>query len=107
VKEKHLFTSSHFPPNKIYLNFQVFLFDLKILFYHGSRLLFMHFIFFPWLINYDYVFWCNKSSTHSLLIWFWFWFNFSPFFEIMASRMVTSYGPQTLKWIKNRLRSHV
>jgi hypothetical protein len=76
VKDKHLFTSSHFSPNKFYLNIQIFSFDLKVLLYHGSRSLFTHFIFFLWPINYDWAFQCNKSSTHSLLIWFWFkiWF---------------------------------
>jgi hypothetical protein len=31
----------------------------------------MHFLPFPWPINYNYVFRCNKFCTHSLLIWFW------------------------------------
>jgi len=31
VKEKHLFTSSHFPPTKFYLNLQFFSFDFKVL----------------------------------------------------------------------------
>jgi hypothetical protein len=30
----------------------------------------MHFLLFPWSINYNPASWCNKSSTHSLLIWF-------------------------------------
>ncbi len=45
-KEKHLFTSSHFPSNKFYLNLHFF-FDLKVLLYHGFRPLFMHFLSFP------------------------------------------------------------
>ncbi len=74
-KEKHLFTSSYFPPNKFYLNFQFFSFDLKVLLYHGSRPLLTHFIPCPWPINYDCASQCNKS-THSLSIWFWLkiWF---------------------------------
>jgi len=32
VKEKHLFTSSHFPPNKLYLNFQFFPLTLRFYF---------------------------------------------------------------------------
>jgi hypothetical protein len=30
----------------------------------------MHFLPFPWPINYDIAFWCHKSPTHSLLIQF-------------------------------------
>jgi hypothetical protein len=71
VKEKHLFTSSHFPPNKFYLNLQFFSFDLKVLLYHGSRPLLLHFFLFPRSINYDFASQCNKSSTPSLSIWFW------------------------------------
>ncbi len=32
VKEKHLFTSSHFPPNKLYLNLQFFPLTLRFYF---------------------------------------------------------------------------
>jgi hypothetical protein len=32
VKEKHFFTSSHFPPNKFYLNLQFFPLTLKFYF---------------------------------------------------------------------------
>jgi hypothetical protein len=41
-----------------------------VLLYHGSRLLLMHSLPFPWPINYNHAFWCNESSTHSLSIWF-------------------------------------
>ncbi len=75
-----------------YLNLQFF--DLEVLLYHGFRSLFTPFLRFPWSINYDYAFRCNKSFTPSLSIWFWFWFDFFPLLEIMVSRMVTSYGPQ-------------
>jgi hypothetical protein len=34
----------------------IFSFDLKVLLYHGSRPLFMHFLLFPWPINYDHAF---------------------------------------------------
>jgi hypothetical protein len=53
----------------------------------------MHSLPFPWPINYNHVSWCNKSSTYSLLIWFWLKISY-PFYEIMASRMATSYRPQ-------------
>jgi hypothetical protein len=67
---KHLFTSSHFPPNKLYLNLQFFLWP-TVLLYHGSRPLPSRFFLFPWSINYDYAPQCNKFFTPSLLIWFW------------------------------------
>jgi hypothetical protein len=51
------------------------------------------FFLFLWLINYNHASWCNKFSTHSLLIWLWLKISF-PFLEIMALRMATSYGPQ-------------
>jgi len=59
VKEKHLFTSSHFPPNKLYLNLQFFPLTLRFYFtmildYH-SRLFFP----FPRFINYDCC--CNPT----------------------------------------------
>jgi hypothetical protein len=47
VKEKHLFTSSHFPPNKFYLNFQFFSLSLRFYFTmvlgHYSHLSFLLF----------------------------------------------------------------
>ncbi len=43
-KEKHLFTSSHFPPKKFYLNLH-FSFDFKVLFYHRYKLLHISFLF--------------------------------------------------------------
>jgi hypothetical protein len=80
VKEKHLLTSSHFPPNNFTKTFNFFSFNLKVLLYHGPRPLFTHFLPFPWFINYECSSQCNKSSTPSLLIWFWlkFWFLSSP-----------------------------
>ncbi len=89
---------SSFPPLFIFhqTNFTqtfIFSFDLKLLLYHGSMLLLMHFPTFPWPINYDRAFQCHKSFLHSLLIWFWLKIIF-PFLEIMASHMATSYKPQ-------------
>jgi hypothetical protein len=52
-----------------------------------------HLFIFPSLINYNLASWCNKSSTHSLLIWFWLKVSFS-FLKIMVSCMATYYGPQ-------------
>jgi hypothetical protein len=87
-----LFTFSHFPPNKFYLNL-FFSINLKVLLYHGSRPLLTPFLPSSWPINYNHTFWCNKSFTHSLPIWFWSKIYF-PFLEIMASCMATSYKPQ-------------
>jgi hypothetical protein len=53
-KEKHLFTSSHFPPTKFYLNLYFFSIDFKVLLYHGLRPLFTHFPPFPLSINYNH-----------------------------------------------------
>ncbi len=80
-------------PQPILLKLSIFPFDLKVLFYYGSRPLFMRFLLFPWPINYDCIFWCHKSPPtfiiNSILL------KISLLFlEIMASRMVTSYGPQ-------------
>jgi hypothetical protein len=85
----HLFPLS---PKKFYLNLHFFLWYWSLI-YHGSRPLLTHFLIFPWPTNYNCASWCNKSFTHSLLIWFWLKIYF-PFLEIMASRMVTSYEPQ-------------
>jgi hypothetical protein len=55
-KEKvpfHLFPLS---PQATLLRPSSFSFDIKVLLYHGSRPLFMHFFPFPWLINYDRAF---------------------------------------------------
>jgi hypothetical protein len=45
-KEKLLFASFHFPPTNFTQTF-IFSFDLKLLFYHGSRPLLTHFFPFP------------------------------------------------------------
>jgi hypothetical protein len=44
VKEKYLFTSSHFPPNQFLLKPSIFPFNLKVLLYHGSKPLLTHFL---------------------------------------------------------------
>jgi hypothetical protein len=81
------------PPQAILFRPSYFSLEIKVWFYHGSRLLFMHYLPFPWPINYDRAFWCHKSPTHSLSIRFgWKSLLFS--LEIMASHMATSYGPQ-------------
>jgi hypothetical protein len=51
VKEKSFSSLPTFSPKPSF-----FPFDLKILLYHGYRLLFTHLFLFPWLINYDRVF---------------------------------------------------
>ncbi len=102
-KEKHLFNTSQFPPNLFLLKPSFFPFDLKVLIYHGSKLLLMHFLPFFLHINYNHTSWCNKSSTHSLPIWFWSNIFF-PFLEIMASCMATSYELQVAQ-VKEELAS--
>ncbi len=104
-KEKHLFTFSHFPPNKFYLNLQFFSFDFKVLLYHGSKPLLTHFLPFPWPINYDCASRCNKSSTHSSPIWFWLNIFFI-FLEIMALCIGILTGLKLHKWMKNCFQSH-
>ncbi len=86
-----LITSFHFLPTN-FINF-FFPINLKVLFYHGFRPLFMHFLPFPWPINYNHTSRCNKSFTHSLRIWLKIE-DFFSFLEFMASRMTTSYKPQ-------------
>jgi hypothetical protein len=53
-KEKHLFNTSHFPPNLFLLKPSFFPFDFKVLIYHGSKLLLMHFLPFFLHINYNH-----------------------------------------------------
>jgi hypothetical protein len=96
-------TSSHFLPNKFYLNFHFFSIDLNILLYHGSRSLLTHFLSFPWPINYNPTFRCNKSSTHSLPIWLkiedFFFFALKLWCRICPCLMSLKLH----KWMKNRL----
>ncbi len=46
-------TSSHFPPKQLHLDLHFLSFDIKVLFYHGPKPLFMHALLLPWPINYD------------------------------------------------------
>jgi hypothetical protein len=70
-----------------------FSFDIKVLFYHGSRLLFMHFFIFPWPINYNHAF-LMLHVPHTFIVDS-FWLKiYSIVLEIMVSHMATSYGPQ-------------
>ncbi len=82
-----------FPPTNFTQTF-IFSFDFKLLLYHGSRPLLMHFLPFPWPINYDCTSRCHKSFPHLFPIWFWLKIYF-PFLEIMASHMATFYKLQT------------
>ncbi len=92
VKEKHLFVSSHFAPNKFKPS--IFSFDLKLLFYHGLRLLLTHILPFPrskvMIVHFNVT---SPPHLHCRFDFDWS-SDFFPFLEIMASHMVTSYGPQ-------------
>jgi hypothetical protein len=55
-KEKVLFHLFPLSPQATILRPSFFPFDIKVLLYHGSRLLFTHFFLFPWPINYDCAF---------------------------------------------------
>jgi hypothetical protein len=70
-KEKTPFHLFPFPPQRFYWNLQFFPLTFEVLLYHGSRLLFTHFLPFPWFINYAHTSKCNKSSAPFLSIWFW------------------------------------
>ncbi len=45
-----------FPLKQLYLDLHFFPFNIKVLFYHGFKPLFMHFFPFPWPINCDRIF---------------------------------------------------
>jgi hypothetical protein len=55
-REGYLSPFPTFPLKQLYLNLCFFSFDIEVLLYHGSRPLFMHFLPFPWLVNYDRIF---------------------------------------------------
>jgi hypothetical protein len=61
----HLFPLS---PQQTLLKPSMFSFDLKVLFYHGFKLLLTPFLPFLRSINYDYTSQFNKSFTPSLSI---------------------------------------
>jgi hypothetical protein len=48
------FHLSPLSPQQILLKPSIFSFDLKVLLYHGSKLLLMHFLLFLQSINYDF-----------------------------------------------------
>jgi len=98
-----LFTSSHFAPNKFYLNL-FFSIDFKALFYHGFKLLLMHFLPFLWPINYNHTF--NVTSLPHIHRWFDFDWIFFPFFEFMVSRIPHLTGLKLHKWMRNYLENH-
>jgi hypothetical protein len=79
---------------------------LKVLLYHGSRSLLKPFLPFPWPINYNHTFWCNKSSTHSLFIWL----KIEDFFFLYLNSWCHVWphfmGLKLHKWMKSHLRSH-
>ncbi len=99
-----LFTSSHFSPQQFYLNL-LFSIDFKVLIYHAYRLLLTPFFIFPWPINYNHTSRCNKSSTHSLPIWFWLKI-FSLSLKLWPHVWSRLMGFKLHKWMKNRLESH-
>ncbi len=61
---------------------------------------------FPWPINYDHIFWCHKSPTHSLPIRFgWRSLLFSlKLWHCVWSRVM---GLKLRKWMKSRPRNHL
>jgi hypothetical protein len=94
TRRKRFFsTFSHFPPKQLHLNLHFLSFDIKVLLYNGLRPLFTHALPFLWPINYDRISWCYKSPPTFIadLILLKI---FPLFLEIMAWRIVTSYGPQ-------------
>ncbi len=96
-KEKHPFTSFHFPPQQLYLSL-FFSIDFKVLLYHGSRPLLTPFLLFPWPINYNHTSRCNKSSTHSLSIWFWLNFFSFPWNYGVAYDHILWASSRTREW---------
>jgi hypothetical protein len=91
---RNTFSPLPFSPQQLLPKHSIFSFNLTILLYHGPKSLLTP--SFPFLrsINYNCAPQCNKSSTPSLSPWFWLKIWPFLFLEIMASRMVTSYGPQ-------------
>ncbi len=100
VKEKHLFTSCHFPPQQSLFRPSIFSLDLKVLLYHGPRPLLTHSLPFFRSINYDYAFQCNKSFTPSLSIWFWLkhWFLSFPWNYGVAHCHLLWASSHTSEW---------
>jgi hypothetical protein len=88
-----------FPPTILFKP-SIFSCDFKVLLYHGFSSSLMHFLPFPWSINYDCTFQCNKSSTLSLSIWFWLnlWFLFSPWNYDVAHGHILWASNRTNEW---------
>jgi hypothetical protein len=105
-EEKHLSPFSTFPSTNFTWTF-IFSFDLKVLFYHGSKSLLTHFLSFPWPINYNHAFQCNKSSMHSLLIWLKIedFFSFPWNYGVAYGHVLQ--GLKLHKWMENRLWNHL
>jgi hypothetical protein len=105
-RRKNTFSLLPTVPQQILLKPSIFSFDLKVLLYHGSGLLLMHSLPFPWPINYNSAYWCNKFSTHSLLIWFWLKIFF---ISLKSWHCIWPHvtGLKLHKWMKNHLRSHL
>jgi hypothetical protein len=101
-KRSMFFTSSHFPPNKFTQTF-FFSIDIKVLLYHGSRLLFTPFLGYPWPINYNHAFWCNKSPAHSLPIWLKIFFLSLNSWHRLWPHLT---GLKSHKWTRNHLENH-
>jgi len=105
-KRRFFFTSSHFSSKQLHLDLRFFPFNIKVLFYHGCRPLFMHFLFFPWPINYDCTFWCHKSPTYSLSIWF-SWKYLLCSLKLWRCIWPCLTGLKLRKWMKSQPRSHL
>ncbi len=77
-KEKVLFHLFPLSPQTTLFRPSFFSFDIRVLLYHGSRLLFTHSLPFPWPINYDRVFFMSQVP-HTFItnsIWFEDLFSF-------------------------------
>ncbi len=69
-KRKNTFSLLPIFPLTILLKPSFFPLILRFYFIMVLGRLLMHFLPFLWSINYNPASWCNKSFTHSLLIWF-------------------------------------
>jgi hypothetical protein len=90
-----------FSPKIFYLIF----FFLLILRFYFTMVLDRPFLPFLWPINYNHISWCNKSSTHSLPIWFWLkkisflWIHGVTYDHVLWAFSCTSEWRSTLKVI--------
>jgi len=104
-KEKYHFHLFSLSPPTILLDLFFFI-DLKVLLYHGSKLLLYAFFSFPWPINYNHASWCTKSSTHSSLNWFWLKIFFFLSLNLWPRAWPFLMGLKLHMWMNNCLRSH-